>query len=164
MDEVFRPKSNYIWAGTALILIFLFAATNLIFVDSISQTFFEFLSCLFLAVCTYLIWIRPKLVLQSDGVEVVNPLHTDFIRYDEMIELDTKWALTIIHNRGKTRVWVAPASGKRKWIADNTFRWYGSNVPLSDNRYQGSETMSSSLDSLSGQAAYMIRERMKRDH
>ena len=128
------------------------------------QTFFELFGCLALAGLTYLLWIRPKLVLRDDGVEVINPLSWVFIPYKEIVELDTKWALTIIHQRGKTRVWVAPASGKRKWIADRTFGWYGSNVPLSDARYTGAESMSASLDSLSGQAAYMIRERMKRSH
>lgn len=128
------------------------------------QTFFELIGCLALAGLTYLLWIKPKLVLRANFIEVVNPLRTETITYNEIVELDTKWALTIIHQRGKTRVWVAPASGKRKWIADRTFRWYGSNVPLSDARYTGAESMSASLDSLSGQAAYMIRERMKRSH
>lgn len=128
------------------------------------QTFFELIGCLALAGLTYLLWIKPKLVLRDNFIEVVNPLRTETIPYNEIVELDTKWALTIIHQRGKTRVWVAPASGKRKWIADRTFRWYGSTVPLSDARHTGAENMSASLDSLSGQAAYMIRERMKRIH
>lgn len=160
----FAPRGNYIWAGTSLILLSLFAANSLLVLTNGIQTFFELMSSLALGGCAYLLWIRPKLVLRDDGIEVVNPLRTEHIAYNEILELDTKWALTIIHQRGKTRVWVAPASGKRKWIADRTFRWYGSNVPLSDARYTGAESMSASLDSLSGQAAYMIRERMKRIH
>ena len=147
-----------------MLLLTLFVANSFMVVKSQTQTFFELLGSLILGGLTYLLWIKPKLVLRSEDIEVVNPLRTEFIPYSEILELDTKWSLMIIHKRGKTRVWVAPASGKRKWIAEKTFRWYGSNVPLSDARQGGSESMSSSLDSLSGQAAYMIRERMKRFH
>ena len=164
MNEVFRPRSNYIWASISFTLLSLFAANSVMVNTSAGQTFLEIVSFIILGGFTYLLWIRPKLVLRSEFIEVVNPLRTEIIPYSEVVELDTKWALTIIHNRGKTRVWVAPASGKRKWIADNTFRWYGSNVPLSDSRNPASENMSASLDSLSGQAAYMIRERIKRGH
>jgi hypothetical protein len=164
VNEVFRPRSNYIWASISFTLLSLFAANSLMVNASAGQTVLEILIFIILGGFTYLLWIRPKLILRDEFIEVINPLRKEIIPYSEVVELDTKWALTIIHKRGKTRVWVAPASGKRKWIADNTFRWYGSNVPLSDARNAGSENMSASLDSLSGQAAYMIRERMKREH
>ena len=64
----------------------------------------------------------------------------------------------------KRAAWVAPAGGKRRWIADQTFRWYGSGVPLTESRGGETDSMSASLDSYSGQAAYLIRERMKRSH
>jgi hypothetical protein len=145
-------------------LLSLFAANSVIVNESVGQTVLEILFFIILGGFTYLLWIRPNLILRDEFIEVINPLRKEIIPYSEVVDLDTKWALTIIHKRGKTRVWVAPASGKRKWIAENTFRWYGSNVPLSDARNTGSENMSASLDSLSGQAAYMIRERMKREH
>lgn len=128
------------------------------------QIFFEIILCFILGGVAYVIWIRPKLMLGDDVITVVNPLRTEMIAYRDVLDLDTKWALTIIHTGGKTKVWVAPASGKRKWIAEKSFGWYGSSVPLSESRHTGSETMSGSLDSLSGQAAYMIRERIKRVH
>jgi hypothetical protein len=124
----------------------------------------EFLLCAILALTAYLIWVRPKLVLTEEGVEVVNPLQREVIAYLDILELETKWSLAIIHPKGKTRVWVAPANGKRKWIATQRFGWYGSSVPLSDSGEGGSQSMSESLDSSSGLAAYMIRERMKRLH
>jgi len=86
------------------------------------------------------------------------------IRYSEIIDLETKWSLLIIHSNGKTRVWVAPASGKQRWIADKKFGWYGSSFSSNESKHGGEETMSSSLNSISGQAAYMIRERIKRSH
>lgn len=164
MDETFRPRSNFVWAGVSLVLIILFAANSFLVITNPIQTTLEFIVCFILGVLVYVIWIRPKLVLKANEIQVVNPLRTELILYTDVLSLETKWALTIIHNRGKTRVWVAPASGKRRWIAATTFGWYGVNVPLSEAKEYGSESMSASLDSFSGQAAYLIRERIKRIH
>jgi len=123
----------------------------------------ELMMCAILASLVYAIWIKPKLVLKDDVIEVVNPFRTELIPYREVLNLETKWALTIVHQRGKTKVWVAPATGKHRWIAEKKFGWYGKGVvPLSEGRVDSSETMSESLQSSSGQAAYMIRERLKR--
>lgn len=164
MSETFRPKSNFVWAGTSLVLILLFATNSIILVSSRIQIIAELLICTFLAGLAYLIWIKPKMVLSEDAIDVVNPFTSITIPYVNVLELETKWALQIVHTGGKTRVWVAPASGKRKWIADKRFGFYGSTVPLSDSGQGESESMSASLDSLSGRAAYMIRERIKRLH
>lgn len=164
MDETFRPRSNFVWAAVAIMLIVLFATNSLLFSENALQNYFELGLCCLLAAATYLIWLRPKLVLRADAIEVTNPLKKETIPYSDVIELETKWALTIIHSQGNTKVWVAPASGKRRWIADKTFGFYGSSVPLTETRTNDSEAMSASLDSLSGQAAYMIRERIKRLH
>ena len=128
------------------------------------QMIVELILCVILASIAYFIWIRPKLVLRDEVIEVVNPFNSEVIPYREVLELETKWALTIVHSRGKTRVWVAPASGKRRWIADATFGFYGRSVPLTESRSAQSESMSASLNSSSGQAAYLIRERIKRLH
>ena len=37
-------------------------------------------------------------------MEVVNPLRTELIAYKDVLELETQWALTIIHTGGKTTV------------------------------------------------------------
>ena len=164
MSETFRPRSNFVWAGTSLVLIILFAINSLMVIPNNSQIAFELLISLCLTATTYVIWIRPKLVLRDDSIEIVNPFKTELIRYADVLELETKWALHIIHSGGKTRVWVAPATGKRKWIAEKRFGFYGSTIPLSGSRGVELGSMSESLDSSSGQAAYMIRERIKKLH
>lgn len=164
MSDTFRPRSNLIWAGTSFTLILLFAANSYLTSASSMQFFWELFLCVILTAITYLIWIRPKLVLQETEIKVVNPIRTELIAYHDVLDFETKWALKIIHNQGHTVVWVAPASGKRRWIADTTYGWYGRNIPLSDSNHTDSVSMSESLDSLSGQAAYLIRERIKRLH
>jgi hypothetical protein len=164
MIETFRPRSNFVWAGASFALILLFAANSLFIVNNPVQTSVELTLCVVLVVLTHVMWIRPKLVLTNEAIKVVNPLRTLLIPYSEVLELKTKWTLTIVHRRGSIRVWVAPASGKRRWIADKTFGWYGSGVPMSGSADSGFEPMSFSLNSSSGQAAYLIRERLKRFH
>lgn len=164
MYETFRPRSNLVWAVISILLICLFAANSFVVNTNSLQIAFELLICVVLVGVCYAIWIKPKLIFRDEAIEVINPLNTELIPYDDVIELQTQWALRIIHTRGKTTVWVAPASGKRKWIAEKRFGMYSSNVPLSESRHNTSESMSGSLDSFSGQAAYMIRERIKRRH
>ena len=165
MSETFRPKSNFVWAGTSITLLILFAINSLVVLSSTKQIISEMLVAIGLSALAYLIWIKPKLVFHEEMIVIVNPFTTEAIRYDEILDLETKWALQVVHTRGKTRVWVAPASGKRKWIADKRFGWYGSNMPLSQqSSLNNSESMSASLDSSSGQAAYMIKERIRRRH
>ncbi len=164
MYETFRPRSNLVWAVISILLICLFAGNSFVVNTNSLQIAFELLICVVLVGVCYAIWIKPKLIFRDEAIEVINPLNTELIPYDDVIELQTQWALRIIHTRGKTTVWVAPASGKRKWIAEKRFGMYSSNVPLSESRHNTSESMSGSLDSFSGQAAYMIRERIKRRH
>jgi hypothetical protein len=164
MNETFRPRSNFIWAGASLVLLLLFAINSLLVAESVQQIILELGFALFLAATAYLIWVKPKMVLRDDLIEVVNPLGTELIRYADVLELDTKWALTIIHSNGKTKVWVAPAGGKQRWVADKKFGWLGGNSLLSEPKHVETETMSASLHSASGQAAYMIQERIKRIH
>lgn len=117
-----------------------------------------------IAFSAYALWIRPMLRFEQDLLVVVNPFTKTKIPYDDILNLDTKWALKITHKRGVTTAWVAPASGKRRWIADETFKTYGSSVPLAKDATSGTEASSSSMMSLSGQAAYTIREILKRRH
>ena len=164
MNETFRPRSNLAWAGFSILLISLFAVNSFAVNDNALRISFELLLCAVLIAIARAIWIKPKLVFGDDALQVVNPFNTESIAYKDVLELETKWALTIIHSRGKTTVWVAPASGKRRWIAEQRFGMLGRNIPLSKSRHTQSETMSGSMDSFSGQAAYMIRERIKRLH
>lgn len=152
------------WAGSAFILIALFIVNSLWIADSAIQVFFELFICTILALVVHLIWIKPKMVLRANMVEVVNPFRTETISYKNILALETKWILSIVHTEGVTRVWVAPATGKQRWIADKKFGWYASGFPLSESKTTNTEAMSASLESLSGQAAYLIRDRLNRLH
>lgn len=164
MNDTFRPRSNFVWAGVSFVLLALFMANSVLVLGFSSQTFVEVIVSCLLGSISYLFWIRPKMMLNTEGVLVVNPITTTLIPYSDILSMETKWALTIVHKKGKTRVWVAPASGKRRWIADETFGMFGRGILTAENKSKESTVMSESLDSLSGQAAYLIREKLKRLH
>jgi hypothetical protein len=164
MNETFRPRSNFAWAATSYVLIALFAVNSLWVVEDNLQIIRDLFVCAILSVLVFFFWIKPKLILRADGIEVINPFRTELIAYSDVLDLETKWSLAIVHTGGRTRVWVAPASGKQRWVADKKFGWIGGNYTASGAKSEGMESMSASLDSLSGQAAYMIRERIKRLH
>ena len=164
MNETFRPRSNFAWAATSYILIALFAVNSLWVVEDNIQIIRDLFVCTVLSVLVYFFWIKPKLILRADVIEVVNPFRTELVAYSDVIDLETKWSLAIVHTHGRTRVWVAPASGKQRWVAEKKFGWTGGNFITNRPQSDGMESMSASLDSLSGQAAYMIRERVKRLH
>lgn len=164
MNETFRPRGNFAWAGVSFVLILLYSVNSILLVSNFQQNVLELGAAILMTGISYLIWIKPKLVLHEEMIEVVNPLRTEFIRYADVLELDTKWSLSIQHSKGTTKVWVAPAGGKQRWIADKKFGWLGGNITSADTRNNGMESMSASLHSASGQAAYMIQERIKRIH
>jgi hypothetical protein len=164
VNETFRPRSNFAWAITSYILIALFVINSFWVVSDNIQIIRDLVIGTILGFLVYIFWIRPKLVLKADFIQVINPLRTVLIAYNDVLDLETKWSLAIVHSRGKTRVWVAPATGKQRWIAEKKFGWYGGGLPLSQSSSTGTESMSASLDSVSGQAAFLIRERIKRNH
>jgi hypothetical protein len=166
MNETFRPRSNFAWAGSAYILIILFGVNSIVVGTNAMQTVFELIVCVIFGIVVYGIWIKPKIVLDMETIQVINPFRTEIIRYDDILDLETKWSLTIRHTGGETRAWVAPASGKQRWIADKKLGWYSSGLTFTDSKGDNGRevSMSGSLESLSGQAAHMIRERMKRNH
>ena len=164
MDETFRPRSNFAWAISSYILIVLFAVNSLWVVEENLRIIRDLVFCVVLSAAVYIFWIKPKLVLRADLIEVVNPIKTELISYRDVLDLETKWSLAIVHTGGTCRVWVAPASGKQRWVAEKKFGWISGNTTTAASSNLGMESMSASLDSLSGQAAYMIRERMKRLH
>jgi hypothetical protein len=116
------------------------------------------------AIAIVLLWFKPKLILEETTLIVVNPIKTEVIAYKDITSLDTKWALLINHGNKATRVWVAPANGKQRWITDSTQRWKFDRMPTSQKAHSETTTASQSLSSDSGIAANLIKTRAKHLH
>jgi hypothetical protein len=161
---VFRPKGNFAWALVALVLDGLFMAQVILYPVEDAVNWLELAAGATLAAIVFLIWVRPKLVLNNDHLIVVNPITKVTIAYMDIDNLETKWALRINHKGVQTRVWVAPANGKQRWISESTRIWKFSRIPSSEKITDEFTTMSESLGSDSGIAAALIRERLKGLH
>jgi len=161
MNKVFRPKGNLVWAGLAYLLDALFVVQALFYPGVAGINWLDLLVAAALGYAAYLLWIKPKLVLREVDLVVINPFKRATIAYSEITDLKTKWTLQIDYRDTSIQVWVAPANGKGRWIADSTFRWKNNRVPVSEGNTVGHTSMSQSLGSDSGLAASLIRERMK---
>lgn len=162
--NVYRPKGNLVWGYVAIGFDALYLSQSVLYPTKSSVLALDIAAAGAIAAAATLLWIRPKLVLRDNDLVVVNPVKTETISYRDITELETKWSLLIVHGSKKTRVWVAPANGKQRWIADSTFRWRSDRVPTSAERTNETTSISSSLNSDSGVAAHLIRERVKHLH
>jgi hypothetical protein len=163
-EIVFRPKGNFAWAILAIGLDILFMAQVVLYPADNTSNWIEYAIGAFIAVGALLMWVRPKLVLHEDHLVVVNPLSKESIAYKDINDLETKWTLRINHNGKRTRVWVAPANGKQRWVAESVSGWASKGADLSEMAQGDFTTISDSLASDSGVAAAMIRQRLKGLH
>jgi hypothetical protein len=161
---VFRPKGNFAWAIVAVILDALFMAQVILYPVDDAVKWVEYSLGAAIAIGATLLWIRPKLVLKDDHLVVVNPLSQVSIAYKDIDELETKWTLRINHGGKQTRVWVAPANGKQRWISESARIWKFNRIPSSERVTDEYTSMSDSLGSDSGIAAALIRERLRDLH
>ena len=163
-EYVFRPKGNFAWAILAIGLDFLFMAQVILYPTENAMIWVELAIGTAIATGAMLMWVRPKLVLNEDCLLVVNPFSKVTIAYKDIDDLETKWTLRILHSGKKTRVWVAPANGKQRWVAESVRGWSSRGGNLSDEVQGDFTTISDSLASDSGVAAAMIRQRLKGLH
>jgi hypothetical protein len=162
--QIFRPKANLGWAAVAAIFIALFLAQAIAFPAEGSLLLVDLLAAALMSVFVYLFWIRPKLILKETSLTVINPLRTVEISYVDIEVLETKWALLLHHAGRKTRVWVAPANGRRRWVADSVQRWSVGKFLQQDNTATEMTSISQSVNSDSGLAYQLIIERINRSH
>ncbi|CAN5493376.1 hypothetical protein BH10ACT4_BH10ACT4_05310 [soil metagenome] len=94
-----------LWAISAVI------AVSLFFVDRPSQLAY----LVPLAFVNLLAWEglwRPLLTISDDGVEVMNPMRSIQIPWNALVNVDTKFALTLFTPGRKFEVWIAPSPGR----------------------------------------------------
>jgi hypothetical protein len=162
--QVFRPKGNLGWAAFAAVLDIMFLVQAIAYPGAGSVLALDLAVAVTLGVVAYLLWVRPKLVLRETDLVVVNPTRRVVIAYRDITELETKWALLVHHTGGKTRVFVAPANGKQRWVGDSVQRWSFGKFLQQEKTQSEFTSISQSTSSDSGIAYQLIRERIKDLH
>lgn len=64
------------------------------------------------ATATWVLMWRPRVVVDHDGVLVVNPLATWHVPWGSIRRIDTKWALELRTDRGTVTAFAAPAPSR----------------------------------------------------
>ena len=66
---------------------------------------------LFIAFLGWLLFWRPVVVVRDSGVALENPYRTIDVPWDALVQVDTRYALTLVTPRKKYPAWAAPAPG-----------------------------------------------------
>lgn len=111
LEETFRPTFGRAMAG-ALIGLCAFAALGV--TPEGSDAIFDIWPWLGLvSVTAWTCYWHPKVVVTDGGIEVVNPLRTFDVPWPDVVDIETKWALTVQTSSGTIRAWAAPSPGRQ---------------------------------------------------
>ena len=111
-----------------------------------------------IALAAYVVLWRPSLTVDDDAVTVVNVLRTVVIPWAALIDVDTKFSLTLRTPNGRFGVWAAPAPGRTGVaMARRAERRHGNQAQTAamGNRSRPGDLVTTE----SGEAAYLVRER-----
>ena len=145
-----RVLAIALWAISAVI------AVSLFFIDRPSQLAY----LIPLAFVNLLVWEglwRPSLTITDDGIGVRNPFRSIQIPWNALVNVDTKFALTLFTPGRKFEVWVAPSPGRSfgyrsAAVADREIR---RTSPHSSSTVRPGDLVTSE----SGAAASLVRSR-----
>ena len=154
--DTYRPGSNLIFAGIGVTMSGLFIWSSFYQGGTTSVAINSCIAAAILA-CIYTFLIRPKVTFYDEGVVITNPLEEITIGWGDVIDLDSRWALTFATQNFSVSAWAATAPG----------RYHSRNIHIEDIRGLGvdwGESMSSSDSprSDSGAAIYRARVRITR--
>jgi hypothetical protein len=149
--EKFRPGSA-IASGWVLIVFFLgFIIQSLFYSGDILVT---------IGICgagafgSYLLFLKPYVLLFDEGIKIVNPTKEITATWDLVEEIETKYSMSIHVNDGTYYAWAAPApSGRHSRRMNKSDPFPGAD---------SARRVGDSLQSDSGVCAYMANLRRKK--
>lgn len=110
------------------------------------------------------LFARPRVIVDPAGVTLVNVLRTITVPWPAVIEVETRWGLTLVTPYGRFTAWAAPAPGAAHALRNSPKR-EGRHLPTST--YRGGAVRVGDLPtSPSGSAAMIVRtwwERLQRE-
>lgn len=112
----------------------------------------------FLALVAGLGWAmfwHPRVVVDFEGVTMVNVVRTITVPWPAIVEVDTRWGLTLVTVSGRYRAWAAPAPGAAH-VLRHSPRHEGRHLPATTYR-QGTVRPGDLPSSASGGAALIVR-------
>lgn len=155
-QETYRPRANLIFAGFGVVLCGLFTWSSF-YQSSAASELTSALVALFVLICIYIFLIRPKISFGDEGVVITNPFEEITVGWADVVQLDTRWALSIETKEFTVSSWAATATGRHHSRSIHHTEIKGLDIELA-----GSIRPADSPKSDSGAAAYRARVRLKR--
>lgn len=110
---VFRPRGGVITAVATIVL----CAVGLVFIavtDGIPAVFTWGWPIVAIAWLAWLLYIRPSVTVTDGFVEIDNILRRHRVPWGDIVDVETRFALSVRTARGLVRAWAAPAPGARQ--------------------------------------------------
>lgn len=153
--ETFRPRTSLIFAGIGTALCGLFIWSSF-YQGGVTGEVTSTLVALFVAICIYIFLVRPRVVFSDEGIVIINPIDEFTIGWADVIQMDTRWALSIETQLFTVSSWAGASTGRpRRNIHYEDVK--GLNIEI-----DGAMRVSDSPYSDSGAAAYRAKIRLKR--
>ncbi|WP_309105897.1 PH domain-containing protein [Arthrobacter sp.] len=115
------------------------------------------LPLLFVAYLGWLLFWRPAVIVSDTGVTLENPFRVVEVPWEALVDVDTRYSLTLITPRGKYSAWAAPAPGI--WGARNAHPGHLRGLPESSYGPGNSVRPGDLKSTDSGAAAQIVRGR-----
>ncbi len=111
--ETFRPRSGFVMAFSAFFAISAFTYINILdygLMGGLPSIGWG----LVLSTIFYLIFIHPKVIFFDEGLTIVNPLTTITLGWHDVVEIDARFTMYIIHRESGTKIhaFAAQAPGR----------------------------------------------------
>ncbi|HEY0258813.1 MAG TPA: PH domain-containing protein [Lacisediminihabitans sp.] len=157
-EDVFHSRFNrilaiVIWALEVFVLV-----TTVVAGQFADQPLTTIVPELFVAGFVYVLLWRPGVKIDDEAVTLVNVLRTISVPWPALIDVDTRFSLSLRTPNASYSAWAAPAPGRTGLaMARRAERRHGSN-PLTPT-IGGRSRPGDLITTESGEAAYLVRER-----
>ena len=154
--EIYRPRSNLVFAGIGIVLSSFFVWSSF-YQGGVTSEITSILVAGFVLLCIHIFLIHPKVTFYDEGVVIANPIEEITIGWADVLELDSKWALTIETKSFIVSAWAANAPGRH-----HRRNIHASEIKGMDVELGGSMRTADSPRSNSGAAVYRARVRLQK--
>ncbi|MGN8246841.1 PH domain-containing protein [Cellulomonas soli] len=108
-------------------------------------------------VLAWMVFWLPRVDVDDQGVLVVNPLRTVRVPWGALIDVRTRYSLTLVTPTGQVRAWAAPGPGRHELASSGHQDLAG--LPASTYDSKGAVGFGDMLSAPSGVAAAQVRRR-----
>jgi hypothetical protein len=155
-DQSFRTRSSAWWTGASWVVLAGYVVA--VVVDSgVAAAARTLPAVLLLGLLAWLVFWRPRVDLDDEGVTVVNPVRTTVVPWPALVDVRTQYALTLVTPSGQVRAFAAPGPGRHQVLTAGREEVTAQPRMAFDSR--GAVAMGDLAGSPSGRVALAIRRR-----